>query len=92
MPINIPKEKVKEYNDRYYAKNKTKILEFYGKQMICPTCFGSYTKYNKSRHEKSRNHLSFTNMSDPIVQLRQTEAEFYRVNFNFVQEYNNYCA
>ena len=90
MRTNISKEKIKEYNNKYYAKHKSELLARHSIHVICPICFGSYAKYHKSRHEKNRYHLSFTNINDPIVQLRKTESEFYRINFNFVEEYNKY--
>jgi hypothetical protein len=43
----------KEYNDKYYNENKTKIL----KKNICDVCGGSYHLFNKMRHYRTEKHL-----------------------------------
>ena len=48
----IKKYDSKIYNKTFYEKNKDKVLE----KIICSICCGSYTYYNKSKHNKSNKH------------------------------------
>jgi len=47
----------KVYNDTYYAKNKSKLLE----KKECETCKGTYCTASKVRHLKSVRHQKFEN-------------------------------
>ncbi len=42
----------KKYNKEYHLANKEKLLE----QIICPDCGGTYQKYNKCSHVKTKKH------------------------------------
>ena len=53
----VSQEKRKQYNNAFMNKNKDKIVE----QVECPLCKGHYTYYNKSRHNKTARHKSFSN-------------------------------
>jgi len=70
---NIPTQTLKEWTKKYYEKNKEKILEYKKEyriknreilnekkkeKFICE-CGGKYTKYEKSRHEKSKKHEAY---------------------------------
>jgi hypothetical protein len=44
------KEKIQEYNKRYYEKHSNEII-------TCNICFKQYNGLNKSYHGHSKNHL-----------------------------------
>jgi hypothetical protein len=46
-----------KYNKNFMEKNKDKINQ----KIICDTCCGSYSYYNKSKHMKSLKHLNLLN-------------------------------
>jgi hypothetical protein len=50
-------DKMQEKHKRYYDRNKEKLLEKY--ECICGSCICSITK---TRHEKSKKHLTFINI------------------------------
>ena len=50
------KEKKKQYNDKYYAKNKNKILSSLKKKIICE-CGTKVSKGNLKAHQRSNKHL-----------------------------------
>lgn len=43
----------KDYYKTFTLKNKDKINQ----KIICETCLGSYTYFNKAHHIKSKKHL-----------------------------------
>jgi hypothetical protein len=47
----------KKYNKTFSETNSEKIK----KKCICQVCMGSYTYFNKSKHNKSKRHLLFLN-------------------------------
>ncbi len=47
------KNKVKEYNKEYYAKNKAKIAEDLSKMIVCEDCGTTCTHQHYKRHKKS---------------------------------------
>jgi hypothetical protein len=54
------KEDIDTYKKAWYEKNKAKILEKHQETYTCE-CGVSYSLGHKSRHEKSKKHLSFIN-------------------------------
>ena len=48
----------KKYNDTFKEKNKDKVKE----KIECPICFGTYTYFNKSKHNLSKRHQKFLNL------------------------------
>lgn len=45
------KDKVKEYNARYYAKNRTKITTQAHQKVNCPVCGKQITRYRLNLHK-----------------------------------------
>ena len=43
----------KKYNDAFMLKHKETI----NKRNICDVCCGSYSYFNKSKHQKSKRHI-----------------------------------
>ena len=54
--IDDMKEYMKEYNKKYYATNKTKLLEDAVKQILCNKCNCMVSKSNISKHMKTDKH------------------------------------
>jgi hypothetical protein len=50
MQVDYPR---KQYYETFMSKNDEKIH----KKEFCDICFGSYTYFGKSRHNKSKKHL-----------------------------------
>lgn len=62
LVINKPEPEKKKYNQNLYnttfkQKNAGKIKE----SINCPLCYGSYTYFNKSKHNKSYRHIKALN-------------------------------
>ena len=48
----------KVYNKKiYYETFKNKHIDIIHKKIICETCGGKYTYFNKSRHLKLKKHI-----------------------------------
>lgn len=50
----------KIYNKNFYDKHKDEP------SIDCPICFGSYNKFNKSHHLKTKRHLKALQIKDKI--------------------------
>lgn len=48
------KNNTKEYNAKYYADNKERILAMLCKMVICPLCGTSTSHQNLKRHQKGK--------------------------------------
>jgi hypothetical protein len=53
----------KNYVRKFIEKNKTKISE----KNICPICYSTYTYFNKSKHIKTKRHLTMVNVKNNLV-------------------------
>jgi len=53
-------EKLNEKVKKYREENKEKIKEIRNQKFNCD-CGGQYTKSNKSRHERTKKHITFSN-------------------------------
>ena len=56
------KEQISEMKKQYYNANKNDILEKQKVKMTC-ICGSTFRNHDKSRHEKSKKHLTFTQTS-----------------------------
>jgi hypothetical protein len=52
-PLNELLDKQKLYFNRFLEKNKDRLRE----QIECPICYGTFTYFNKNKHNKSKRHL-----------------------------------
>ena len=59
-PKNEIKKKSVEYVRDFINKNKEKINE----SIKCEICGGSYSYFNKSRHQKSDKHIKYVNFNN----------------------------
>ena len=57
----MDKETQREYNKTSYEKRKQEG------QKVCSICFGTYTYYNKSHHNKTERHLRALNAKTLIL-------------------------
>jgi len=55
------KEVIADYQKEYYEKNKEVLKEHINEKFECE-CGGSYTRANKSKHEKTKKHQNFTDL------------------------------
>lgn len=51
------KTKSTKYVNKFIDNNKDKIKQ----KICCSVCFGSYTYFNKSMHNKTKRHIMFLN-------------------------------
>ena len=54
------KQKNKEYSINFITTHKEKIKE----KILCPICYSSYTYFNKSKHNKTKRHLTLLNVKN----------------------------
>lgn len=52
----------KGYHNTFMKKNEEKIKQ----RIICESCYGKYTYFNKSKHNKSKRHIT-------AVQFRENQ-------------------
>ena len=55
---NVIKKNSTKYVKKFIEKNSDKIKS----KTICPTCYSSYTYFNKSKHFKTKRHLLLQNL------------------------------
>ena len=55
----------KKYNVAFSLKNSAKIKE----KVVCSTCCGSYTYFNKSKHIRSKKHIDISEKIKQLVQM-----------------------
>ena len=65
-PSRTP-EKQHEYYERFYAKRCEEG------QQTCPVCFGSYTYFNKSHHNKTAHHIKAVNYKEKMKQKEEEQ-------------------
>jgi len=53
LDADIKKIKKKEYNNRFFKKNKERLIITH----ICDICLGKYKYVNKSHHNKTAIHI-----------------------------------
>ena len=64
--------KHKQYNDKYYNKNKDKIIAHLMRKVLCP-CGCVQTYCNLSRHKKTQLHIN--RLKYPVKYKQYTEAD-----------------
>ena len=53
---SVPYGKSKEYRQKYYQKNRERILAGWKEKVECPICHKMSTKNNLPRHNQSAKH------------------------------------
>jgi hypothetical protein len=66
----------KDYNKQYFLVNKQKLLE----QIICPDCEGTYQKYNKASHIKTKKHKAGLEMQKLKKDINVLKNVFVELN------------
>jgi len=61
-PPAVPIKNQTKYNKNFAEKNKDKISQ----RKMCEVCYGNYTYYNKSRHNKTKRHITAMNAKNAL--------------------------
>jgi len=69
-PILNNKQTIKEYNSKYYAVNKDRILKRMSESIECPECCRQITRQHMKRHLRSK--------LCKIRQLRQSKDNYIK--------------